>query len=452
MFDPLGQLFFISMKTVALHTLGCKLNFAETSSLAGQFTRNGFSVVEFGGPADVVVLNTCTVTERADRECRQLVRRALRKSPNAYIIVTGCYAQLQPKAISSIRGVDLVLGSQEKFDLFRYATLRKDGKAQIAVFPVAQATNALIADSSDEGGRTRAFLKVQDGCDYHCSFCTIPLARGRSRSVPSDEVISRAAEIAAKGFREIVLTGVNVGDYGQQDGQKFTGLLRSLERVPGIERIRISSIEPNLLTDDLLALWTASPKICNHFHIPLQSGCDAVLRRMRRRYNRSWYAGRLSRIQKIAPNAGIGADVIVGFPGETDAEFEETYDFLVNSPLSYLHVFTYSVREHTGAAHLPDQVQPRIRSERSERLRILSEKKRRSFYERFLEKEVEVLFETTEHAGTQTGLTREYVRVEVPGRESFENNILRVHITSVRYGVAIGYVPVTDDQLIGVSA
>ena len=426
------------MGRVALHTLGCKLNFAETATIARQFTQRGFEVVDFGKPADVVVLNTCTVTEKADRECRQLVRRALRRSPDAFVIVTGCYAQLQPEQIASIKGVDLVLGSKEKFSVFDHGVFVKRTIPDIRVSSLAAADSVAMADSSGYDDRTRAFLKIQDGCDYHCSFCTIPLARGSSRSAPVSEVVARAREIVEKGYREVVLTGVNVGDYQSGNSEKLIDLLRALEFVDGIERIRISSVEPNLLNDDLLRYWLDSRKVCNHFHIPLQSGSDPVLKRMRRRYNRDWYAGRMASIKAADPDAGIGADVIVGFPGETDALFDETYQFLVDQPLSYLHVFSYSERSNTTAVRLDDKVDPKVRNERSERLRILSEKKRRAFCEGLKGRGVRVLFESPLHGGIQTGLTEEYARIHARWDESLENRMKNVLVNEIRDGVCIG--------------
>ena len=425
------------MSKVALHTLGCKLNFAETATIARQFTDRGYDVVDFGSPADVVVLNTCTVTEKADRECRQLVRRALRRSPGAYVIVTGCYAQLQPEQIGTISGVDLVAGSKEKFSLFEYATFEKSPKAVLHVSAIQESISVSMADSAGFGERTRAFVKIQDGCDYQCSFCTIPLARGTSRSVSIQEVAARAREIAEKGYKEIVLTGVNVGDYETDGKDNLLDVITTLESIDGIERIRISSIEPNLLNDELLARWIESPKVCNHFHIPLQSGADAVLKKMKRRYNTNWYAGRIAAIKASAPEAGIGADVIVGFPGETDSQFEETYQFLVKQPLSYLHVFSYSERPNTKAAVMDDKTNARQRAERSERLRILSDKKRHSFHAGLIGTTVSVLFEAPIQDGIQSGLSREYARTYVRRGRSLENEVRTVRVTGVRDGACI---------------
>ncbi|MGB2867024.1 MAG: tRNA (N(6)-L-threonylcarbamoyladenosine(37)-C(2))-methylthiotransferase MtaB [Bacteroidota bacterium] len=417
------------MMKVALHTLGCKLNFAETSTLGKRFVERGFEVVGIDEPADVFVLNTCSVTERADRECRQLVRRARRNSPQAYIAVVGCYAQLRPQEIASIEGVDLVLGSKEKFDLVSLAAgFQKQGSARILVSPVEEVRNFGVASSAGFGDRTRAFLKVQDGCDYSCAFCTIPLARGESRSIPVQDVVSQAREIVEDGYKEIVLTGVNVGDYGKKIDTSLLSLVRALSGVDGLERIRVSSIEPNLLTDELLDFWFAEPKLCKHWHIPLQSGSDTILRSMRRRYLKDVYADRVERIKSAVPHAGVGADVIVGFPGETEALFRETYGFLADLPVTYLHVFTYSERPNTDAGNLPNPVEPRVRSDRSELLRMLSLRKRRSFFESRMGSESLVLFESQKNREWSTGLTGEYIRVDVASSRDLTNQILSVKI------------------------
>lgn len=424
---------------VAFHTLGCKLNFAETSTLGKQFVERGFETVAAGQPADVVVLNTCTVTERADRECRQIIRRALRQSPDAFIIVTGCYAQLQPHEISAIEGVDLVLGSQEKFDLFKYTNgLKKKSVPQIFVSCIDEADKFHPAFSSEIGGRTRAFLKVQDGCDYTCAFCTIPLARGASRSATETEIIEQAKKIVQDGFKEIVLTGVNVGDYGKKIETNFINLLKGLERIAGLERIRISSIEPNLLTREMVDFMLASQKFCNHFHIPLQSGSENILKKMRRRYLPQDYRSIVEYISAKDLSAGIGVDVIVGFPGESDQLFEETYKFIVDLPVSYLHVFTYSERPDTDALTFADPVNHQIRHERNERLRILSQKKRRNFYSSFIGKSLPVLFEGKMQANKITGLTTNYIRVETTGDDSMVNNIENITITRIDNEICFG--------------
>lgn len=406
-----------------------------------QFRERGFQVVDIDEPADVCVINTCSVTERADRECRQIVRRALRHSPHAYVAVVGCYAQLQPHAIAAIEGVDLILGTQEKFKLFDYtADFCKEPKPRIAVSPIEQVHTFAPAFSGEGSERTRAFLKIQDGCDYSCAFCTIPRARGESRSVAVKDIVKQAEDIVQQGYKEIVLTGVNVGDYGKTIGTNLLSLLRGLVSVRGLKRIRISSIEPNLLTDELLDFWLGEEKLCKHFHIPLQAGTDVVLSQMRRRYRTVWYANRVERITSVYPDACIGADVIAGFPGETDELFEATYRFLNELPVSYLHVFTYSERPHTHAVSLPNHVEPRIKFERSERLRVLSLKKRRAFNESFIGRRVDVLFESELRGGVQTGLTSQYVRVNVPARQTLTNQILPVMITTADHEACQGQI------------
>jgi len=419
------------MKKVALYTLGCKLNFAETSTIGRQFIDRGFEVVEADRPADVFVLNTCSVTERADRECRQIIRRTLRHSPDAYVVVIGCYAQLQPEEISSIGGVDLVLGAREKFNIFTHAgDFSKQPVPQVLVSCIDDATEFNPAFSAEVGGRTRAFLKIQDGCDFRCAFCTIPLARGASRSVSVESVLDQARRLADRGFKEIVLTGVNVGDYGAKSGGSLFGLMRELEDLDGIERIRISSIEPNLLTRQMIDFILSSEKLCNHFHIPLQSGSDTILKRMRRRYVREHYRSIVEYIKSSDPDAGIGVDVIVGFPGETEELFEETYLFLVELPVTYFHVFTYSERENTPAATLSDEVDPKMRVQRNEMLRILGRKKRHAFHRSLIGRKLRVLFELAQSGTTISGLTTNYVRVETTGDSGLTNMIRTVRILS----------------------
>ncbi|MCX6135636.1 MAG: tRNA (N(6)-L-threonylcarbamoyladenosine(37)-C(2))-methylthiotransferase MtaB [Ignavibacteriales bacterium] len=418
------------MRKVAVHTLGCKLNFAESSTIARQFRSHGYEVVAIDEPADVCVINTCSVTERADRECRQVVRRALRHSPNAYVIVAGCYAQLRPEQLAAIPGVDLVLGTSEKFEIFRYSKdFIKSECSRTFVAPVKNADTFLEASSVGSNDRTRAFLKIQDGCDYSCAFCTIPLARGASRSTPIPAILSQAKSVVAEGYQEVVLTGVNVGDYGTKIGTSLAELLGQLALIDGLSRIRISSVEPNLLTDDLISLWAANPKICNHFHIPLQGGNDDILRGMRRRYLTDLYRSRVERIQSLIPEAGIGADVIAGFPGETDEIFEQTYKFLVELPISYLHVFTYSERPNTAALTLPSRIEPRVRFQRSEMLRNLSLKKRQAFLGGLTGSTRDVLFEEKLPSGEWTGLTGEYARVRVKTDADLSNQIKRIEIT-----------------------
>lgn len=437
-----NSLYFSAMKRVALHTLGCKLNFSETSTLGRQFIDRHFEVVQAGEPVDVFVLNTCSVTGRADRECRQIIRRTLRGSPDAFIIVVGCYAQLQPEEIAAIDGVDLVLGATEKFRLFEHAgNFRKGSLPQVFVSCIDDATSFDPAFSAEVGGRTRAFLKIQDGCDYQCAFCTIPLARGTSRSHPADLVLEQARTIAAQGYREIVLTGVNVGDYGTKDGSSLFDLMKRLDHIDGLERIRVSSIEPNLLTRPMIDFVLSSDKFCNHFHIPLQSGSNTILKRMRRRYVREHYRDVVEYIRRIDPDAGIGVDVIVGFPGETDDLYEETYRFLADLAVSYLHVFTYSERERTTALDLEGVVEPKVRFTRNEMLRLLGARKRRLFQESFIGRRMTVLFEGKLHGDRSSGLTRNYLRVEASTDRPVVNELLDVDIQAVEGDACLGTIP-----------
>ncbi|HYQ87306.1 MAG TPA: tRNA (N(6)-L-threonylcarbamoyladenosine(37)-C(2))-methylthiotransferase MtaB [Bacteroidota bacterium] len=426
-------------RKVALHTLGCKLNYAETSTIGRQFVERGFEIVDFTQPSDVYVLNTCSVTERAERECRQIIRRALRQSPDAFIIVVGCYAQLRAGEIAAIEGVDLVLGTKEKFNILEHAgRFEKPATPQVFVSCIDEALLFAPSFSADAGGRTRAFLKIQDGCDFHCTFCTIPMARGTSRSQPADAVIRQAQLIAEEGFKEIVLTGVNVGDYGRKEKGSLLELLKLLGSIGGVDRIRISSIEPNLLSRELVDFILESEKFCNHFHIPLQSGSDRVLRSMRRRYLSDHYRSVVDYIKQKDPDAGIGADVIVGFPGESEQMFEETCSFLGELPLSYLHVFTFSEREGTPASNYNGSVEPRERARRSEVLRMLGRRKRHDFYARFGGRTLPVLFEGQLRAGMASGLARNYVRVGAPSRAPLTNQIKNVAIRSVDDDVCIG--------------
>jgi threonylcarbamoyladenosine tRNA methylthiotransferase MtaB len=425
------------MRRVALHTLGCKLNYAETATIGRTFERAGYRVVHFDDPADVVVLNTCSVTERADRECRQWVRRALRRSPDAFVAVVGCYAQLRPQEIAAIGGVDLVAGSESKFDL---VDLIGEGlkRATPSIVVRDGDTTAAIPATSAGSGRTRAFMKIQDGCDYLCTFCTIPKARGPSRSVPFESVLREASGLIVQGYREIVLTGVNTGDYGAKTGRSFLDVLRALTEIEGVERIRVSSIEPNLLDDQLLEFWIENPKVCKHWHIPLQSGSNSVLARMRRRYRAEWYADRVRRIREAVPDAGIGVDVIVGFPGESEAEFGETERLLKELPVSYLHVFSYSERPGTPAAEIESPVPSAVRAARSERLRQLSARKRRMFHERFVGHTVSVLVEGRTEQGWHAGLTEQYVRVEWEPDGAPESDVQQVLVVSANEETCVG--------------
>jgi threonylcarbamoyladenosine tRNA methylthiotransferase MtaB len=429
------------MKRIALHTLGCKLNYAETAAIGKQFTSNGYTVVGIDDSAEVVVINSCSVTSSADRECRQLVRRALRRSPNAFVAVVGCYAQLQAEQLAAIQGVDLVLGSQDKFSLFSFIENgKKKTHADILVSCIRETNEFGLASSAGFKERTRAFLKVQDGCDYSCTYCTIPLARGKSRSAAASEIVRQAREAVELGYKEVVLTGVNVGDYGRNDGTNLLMLLRQLTTIDGLMRIRISSIEPNLLTDELLDFWFAEDKLCNHWHIPLQSGSDTILRLMRRRYLTEVYTDRVERIISHVPDAGIGTDIIVGFPGESNDLFEDTYKYLTNLPVTYFHVFSYSERLNTPASEFVQKVDPYIKAERSKRLHKLSDRKRSDFYHCFIGKTIPVLFESINSDGSISGLTEEYIRVDVKSDLHMTNKILDVIIQEASAEKCIGII------------
>ena len=419
---------------VALHTLGCKLNFSETSTIGNEFLSNGFDIVDLKEKADIYVFNTCTVTENAEKECRQLVRRALRTNPEAFVVVTGCYAQLRPEEIAGIGGVDLVLGSKEKFNLFSLIKdFEKKDLACIYVSPTDELNDFGTAHSTEADSRTRAYFKIQDGCDYKCSFCTIPLARGKSRSMEPNSVISEFKKLVENGYKEIILTGVNVGDYGKSFNLNLYQLLLRMVEIPGDFRIRISSIEPNLLSDEIIALTATNEKMCNHFHIPLQSGSPDILKSMQRRYKTSYYSELIYKIKNRIPDAGIGVDVIVGFPGETEENFLETYNFLKELPISYLHVFTYSERPDTKAIEMEDQVDVFVRRKRNNMLRILSEKKRHHFYESMLGKDLQVLFESENHEGLIKGFSSNYVRVSHNFDVHLQNEFSQVNVSDIVY-------------------
>jgi len=406
------------MPSVAFHTLGCKLNFAETSTIAKDMVEGGFERVEFQNPADVYIINTCSVTENADRETRNIIGRALRANPDGFIVVVGCYAQLKPKQIMELPGVDLVLGATEKFNIRQFlgALEKTKGDAEVHSCEIEDAN--IFVSSYSAGDRTRAFLKVQDGCDYKCTYCTIPLARGISRSDTLENVVVKAQEIAQAGIPEIVLTGVNVGDYGKGEfGNKkhestFLELVEALDAQVPVERIRISSIEPNLLRDEIITFTAQSQKFVPHFHLPLQSGSDTILKLMKRRYMTALYRKRVAAVKAANPDTCIGVDVIVGFPGETDELFTETYNLLNELDISYLHVFTYSERENTLAASMDGTVPIPERKRRNKMLRILSEKKKRAFYESQLDQVRPVLFEAENKEGFMLGYTDNYVRVK----------------------------------------
>ncbi len=406
-------------KKVAFYTLGCKLNFSETSTIARDFQNKGFERVDFEEVADIYVINTCSVTDNADKRFKSIVRAALKKNEKAFLIAVGCYAQLKPEELANIDGVDLVLGATEKFKVTDYLNdLSKNDLGEVHSCEIEDAN--FYVGSYSIGDRTRAFLKVQDGCDYKCTYCTIPLARGISRSDTLDNVINNATEISKKGIKEIVLTGVNIGDYGKGEfGNKkhdhtFLDLIRALDHVDGIERLRISSIEPNLLNKDIISFVASSRIFVPHFHIPLQSGSDELLRSMKRRYPLNLYTDRVQQIKKSMPNACIGVDVIVGYPGETDELFLETYKYLSDLDISYLHVFTYSERPNTEAIDLPGAVPLKVRAKRSKMLRGLSVKKRRAFYESQIGKKATVLFESENKEGFINGFTENYVKVKTP--------------------------------------
>jgi threonylcarbamoyladenosine tRNA methylthiotransferase MtaB len=397
-------------KSVALYTLGCKLNFAESSTIAQQLVKNGFQKADFQSGADLYVINTCSVTDHADRKCKKVVREALKYNPNAYIVVVGCYAQLKPKEISQIPGVDMVLGAAEKFQLMDYLhSLEKEPRTRLHNQPIKEVNDFVPGFS--EGDRTRMFLKVQDGCDYFCSFCTIPLARGKSRSATVTDTIVEVKKATQKGIQEVVLTGVNLGDFGVNHGEKFIDLLHELDALDEVKRYRISSIEPNLLTNEIIDFVSKSKRFVPHFHIPLQSGSDEILVRMRRKYLRDLYKSRIEYIKQVMPDCCIGVDVIVGFPGETDEHFLETYDFIQQLDISYLHVFPYSERPNTTARKMKEIVPLGVRGERTTQLRSLSEKKKRAFYESQIGKTRPVLFEADEKGGMMSGFTDNYVKV-----------------------------------------
>jgi threonylcarbamoyladenosine tRNA methylthiotransferase MtaB len=415
-------------KSVAFHTLGCKLNFSETSSIARLLEAEGFIKKNFEEKADVYVINTCSVTENADKECRQLVRRIQRNSPDSFVVITGCYAQLKPAEIANIPGVDLVLGAAEKFNITKHLKdLSKSETAKICSCDIEDVSGFNASWSVND--RTRTFLKVQDGCDYNCSFCTIPMARGASRSDSITNVLTHATNLAAGGVKEIVLTGVNLGDFGntnesQKKNENFFELIKPLDEIQGIERYRISSIEPNLLTDEIIDFVSKSKKFMPHFHIPLQSGSNQILGMMRRRYKRELYAEKVNKIKSVMPHCAIGVDVIVGFPGETDAHFKETFDFLHSLDVSYLHVFTYSERDNTHAITLPGIVPIQIRNERNKTLRNLSFMKMQHFTSLHNGQKRKVLFEHAEKNGMMEGYTDNYIRIQTPFREEWVNQLV----------------------------
>ena len=419
-------------KKVAFYTLGCKLNFSETSTISRLFENAGFAKVDFEETPDILVINTCSVTENADKKCRQLVRRATKINPEVYVAVIGCYAQLKPEEIAEIPGVSLVLGANEKFNIVEHLEER-DALASTATvkYDHIKQTNSFIPSHS-MGDRTRSFLKVQDGCDYFCTFCTIPLARGKSRNASVAETLLEAEKIAQTAVKEVVLTGVNIGDFGQGGDENFFQLVKGLDAVKGIDRFRISSIEPNLLTDEIISFTLSeAERFVPHFHIPLQSGSNRLLKAMRRKYLRELYAERVAAIKTLRPDCCIGVDVIVGFPGETDEEFLETMNFLKDIEISYLHVFTYSERANTTAIKLGDPVPQSVRKQRSQQLHILSEKKKRAFYEQNIGTQRTVLFEAEEENGMMLGFTENYIKVKVPFDASLVNTLQPITLTEI---------------------
>jgi len=423
-------------KKVAFYTLGCKLNFSETSTIARRFKDESFERVDFSEVADIYVINTCSVTENADKRFKTIVKQSQKANPEAFIAAIGCYAQLKTQELANVTGVDLVLGATEKFKITDYLNdLTKKDFGQVHSCEIEEAD--FYVGSYSIGDRTRAFLKVQDGCDYKCTYCTIPLARGISRSDELENVLNNAREISSKGIKEIVLTGVNIGDYGKGEfGNKkhehtFLELVKALDRVEGIERLRISSIEPNLLKNETINVVSKSRAFVPHFHIPLQSGHNAILKMMKRRYTRELYLDRVEKIKAVMPHACIGVDIIVGFPGETDDHFFETYNFLNTLDISYLHVFTYSERDNTEAASLADVIPKHIRSKRSKMLRGLSVKKRRAFYEQQIGTSRSVLFESENKAGYILGFTENYIKVKTPWNPELINTIHQVNLTGI---------------------
>jgi threonylcarbamoyladenosine tRNA methylthiotransferase MtaB len=413
-------------KKVAFYTLGCKLNFSETSTIARNFVSEGFNRVDFDEKADIYVINTCSVTDNADKRFKTIVKNALKKNEDAFLIAVGCYAQLKPEELAAVDGVDLVLGATEKFNVTSYINdLTKNQHGEVHSCEISEAD--FYVGSYSIGDRTRAFLKVQDGCDYKCTYCTIPLARGISRSDTVENVIKNAAEISKRGIKEIVLTGVNIGDYGKGE----FGNKKQLDKVAGIHRLRISSIEPNLLRDETIDFVSKSDTFVPHFHIPLQSGSDDLLKKMKRRYLRDTYTNRVQKIKKVLPNACIGVDVIVGFPGETEKHFLDTYHYLNDLDISYLHVFTYSERANTEAVLMGGVVPKKTRAKRSKMLRGLSVKKRRAFYETQLGETLTVLFESENKEGYIYGFTENYVKVKAPWNPAFINTLHTITLTSI---------------------
>ncbi len=422
--------FSIMKRRVSFHTLGCKLNFSESSTIARQFEEGGFERVGVNDEADICVINSCSVTEHADKKCRNIIRKLHRRNPAAIIAVTGCYAQLKPQEIAAIDGVDIVLGNNDKGDLYkRVVELGSRGQAQVYSCDCEEITRFFAAFST--GDRSRSFLKVQDGCDYKCAYCTIHYARGSSRNMPIAELVAEAEKVAESGLKEIVITGINTGDFGRTTGEKFIDLLRALNEVEGIERYRISSIEPNLITDEIIEFCASSPKFQHHFHIPLQSGSDRILGLMRRRYTSAKFADRIEKVRSLMPDAFIGIDVITGFPGETEEDFQQTYDLLARLKPSFLHIFPFSERPGTPAVDMPNKVPSYISTQRVARLEELSDALHYEFCAQGVGKEMDVLFESTMRGGMMYGYTGNYIRVKAPYRRDLINRICRVKLSSI---------------------
>jgi threonylcarbamoyladenosine tRNA methylthiotransferase MtaB len=436
-----------SPKSVALYTLGCKLNFSESSSIGRSFVKEGYSLSEFENGADIFVINTCSVTDFADRKCRKIIRKAKRINPDSLVVVTGCYAQLKPEEIAGFEGVDMVLGAAEKFRIVEHVSA-----LDLAGHTIVKAGNIhqfLPFESSwSHGDRTRTFLKVQDGCDYKCSFCTIPQARGKSRSDSIQSIVQKAHEIGQSGVREIVLTGVNIGDFQSSDGQgDFLELIKELDKVETVDRFRISSIEPNLCSDEIIEFVARSHRFMPHFHMPLQSGNNKQLKLMRRRYKRELYEDRVNKIKNLMPHACIGVDVIVGFPGETDEDFELSYNFIRLLDVSYLHVFTYSERSNTPAADMPDSIDMHTRRQRNERLRMLGMKKKHFFYDQFSGTKRKVLIENSPLNGCFTGFTDNYIKVLISETGLLVNSLRDVELSEVKADYMLSKVKITESVL-----
>ncbi len=418
-------------KKVAFQTLGCKLNFSESSTIARDFTEKGFSRVKFSDKADVYVINTCTVTDQADKKCRQAVKKITKQNPNAIVAVVGCYAQIKPDEISNIQGVNIVLGANEKFQLFKF--IEEFEKEKTPISHSCEINDVEQFDAAySSGDRTRSFLKIQDGCDYPCTYCTIPKARGKSRNDTVKRTVEQAIKIAKSGYKEIILTGVNIGDFGKSTGESFLELIQQLDKIKGIERYRISSIEPNLLSNEIISFVANSQKFLPHFHIPLQSGSNEILKLMKRRYNRERFASRIKKIKELIPNAFIGVDVIVGFPGETDEQFNKTLQFLESLNISFLHVFSYSERPGTESVNINGKNSSKIIAERSKALHQLSDKKHHSFYKKNLGLEQKILIEAKNSNGKMYGFTENYLKVELEYKKGLVNQIKSVNLIKLK--------------------